>query len=116
MNANFLPLALGKIDELGRDRETRRLLQERADLASERTAGNVGQPEGVFDYRIIGAADFRAIPSPPRCAARCGRRCRLPESIFQSALIPFARCANSCRRVPGFSLVIRYKRRWLRKD
>jgi len=65
MNANFLPLALGKIDELGRHRETRRLLQERADLASERTAGNVGQPEGVFDYRIIGAADFeRSLPRP----------------------------------------------------
>ncbi len=35
-----------------------RLLEQRADAAAQRTAGNIRTAEGIFDDGVIGAADF----------------------------------------------------------
>src|SRR5690349_7918156 len=58
MNAHFLPFAARKIDQLGRRGGARELLEQRTDLAAERASGNVRMSGSVFDYRIVGAADF----------------------------------------------------------
>ena len=63
MDAHFLALAFGKINQLGRNRQPRRLLQQRPQLAAQRAARDVRQSKGILDHRIIGAANFeRSFP------------------------------------------------------
>ena len=58
VNADFLPFALRKIHQFGRNREAGRLLEQRPQPAAQRTAGDVGQAKRVLHDRIVGAADF----------------------------------------------------------
>ena len=58
MNADFLAFAFGQIHQFGGGGQAERVFEQRTDAAAQRTAGDVGQAEGVLDDRIIGAADF----------------------------------------------------------
>ena len=58
VNANFLALALRQVDQLGGNGQSARLFEQRAELAAQRTAGNIRAPERILDDGIVGAADF----------------------------------------------------------
>ena len=58
MNPHFVPFVTRNVDHLGRDGDTRELLEQRTDLTAQRAARNIGTPGGVFDHGIIRAANF----------------------------------------------------------
>ncbi len=58
MNTDFLSLPLRKEHQLSRDCHARCLFQQRPDASAKGTARHVRTAEGIFDDRIIGAADF----------------------------------------------------------
>ena len=56
--ADLDALAPGKVSELGGNGVAGGLLQQGTQASTERTAGDVRTAKGVFDDRIVGAADF----------------------------------------------------------
>ena len=59
VNADFLAFALRKINQFVGHCHTGRLLQQRSQFASQRTAWNIGQSEGILNDGVVGAADFK---------------------------------------------------------
>ncbi len=58
VDANLLAFALRDVDQLRGDGHASGLLEQRAQAAAKRAAGDVGPAVGVLYDRIIGAADF----------------------------------------------------------
>ena len=58
VNAHFLALAARKVDQLAGHRQSAGLLEQRADLAAQRTARHVRPAEGILDHGIVGTADL----------------------------------------------------------
>ena len=112
MNPHLLSTALGQEHQLRRSGESQGVFKQRAELAPQRAARNIRQPESILDDRVIRAADFeRALA---RADVQAGLAMQVAgENQFpdQPQLSLSCMCAHSSC-IYRFT-VIRYKQRWL---
>ena len=59
VNAHLLPLAAREVDQLAGHRQPAGLLEQRTDLAAQRTARHIRPAEGILDHGIVASADLQ---------------------------------------------------------
>ena len=101
MDANFLPLAPRKVDQLGGNRQAAGLFQQRPQPAAQRAARHVGASEGVLDHRVVGAADFER-----SLAGADVQACLAVQIAFQNQLADELQFCLGCVRAHASSLFV----------